>query len=150
MDDILVFSHMMKTAGTSLSKQLIEYYGKKVHIVPGGLKIEDDYYDNKKLREDFNKKKNKLKVLIGHPVRPYINFEIPERNLKWFTFVRHPEQRYLSHYIHKYHETNHFTHKGYREMSSKTILEWEKIDNCSNYQCKFISGEQTLKRPSIL
>ena len=42
---ILVFSHMMKTAGTSLSKQLAAHFGRKMYIVPGGLKMGDDYYD---------------------------------------------------------------------------------------------------------
>lgn len=146
MKDILVFSHMMKTAGTSLSKQLIEYYGKKVHIVPGGLLINDDYYNNDKLYLDFNKKNQKLKVLIGHPVRPYIDFDLQERNLRWFTFFRQPVKRYLSHYLHKYHESNQFQHVGYASMKSKNIVEWEKVDNCSNYQCKFISGEANAQK----
>jgi hypothetical protein len=68
MKDVIVFSHMMKTAGTSLSKQLIQYYGTKVHNVLGGFRIEDDYYNKELLREDFKKKKGETKVLIGHPI----------------------------------------------------------------------------------
>jgi hypothetical protein len=45
MNKILVFSHMMKTAGTSISKQLIAHYGSKMHIVPGGLLMNDDCYN---------------------------------------------------------------------------------------------------------
>lgn len=117
---------MMKTAGTSLSKQLIEYCGKKVHIVPGGLLLKDDYYNNEKLNKDYLKKKNELKVLIGHPLRPYIDFNIADVNLRWFTFVRQPEKRYLSHYLHKYHESNHFRVEKYAGLSSDSITEWEK------------------------
>ena len=40
---ILVFAHMMKTAGTALTKQLIGHYGAKLHLVPGGLKMDDCY-----------------------------------------------------------------------------------------------------------
>jgi hypothetical protein len=146
MKDILVFSHMMKTAGTAFSKQLIQYYGKKVHIVHGGLHLSDTKYDNSQLKKDFEKKNKKLKVLIGHPIRPYMNFDIPEHQLKWFTFLRDPQKRYLSHYLHKYNETHSFTHSRYKNMRNNSIIEWEKIDNCSNYQCKFIAGEANAQK----
>jgi hypothetical protein len=146
MKDVIVFSHMMKTAGTSLSKQLIQYYGTKVHNVLGGFRIEDDYYNKELLREDFKKKKGKTKVLIGHPIRPYIDFNLPDYNLRWFTFVRDPQKRYLSHYFHKYNGTNFFKQARYNVMNNKNIIEWEKIDMCSNYQCKFISGEANAQK----
>ena len=147
MKDILVFSHMMKTAGTSLSKHLIEYYGKKVHIVPGGLSLRSkDMYNKHRLIEDYHKKKKELRVLIGHPVRPWIDLQTDDINLHWFTFVREPEKRYLSHFIHDYYKTNHFTHKKYKNMISKNILEWEKIDKNSNYQCKFLSNEPNAQK----
>ena len=146
MKNILVFSHMMKTAGTALTKQLIQYYGKKAHIVHGGLLLKDDYYDNKNLLNDFDKKNNSLKVLTGHPIRPYIDFNIPEHELKWFTFVRDPQKRYLSHYFHKYNESKAFSYAIYKGMKDKSITEWEKIDHCSNYQTKFISGEANAQK----
>jgi hypothetical protein len=31
-------------------------------------------------------------------------------------------------------------------MNNKNIIEWEKIDMCSNYQCKFISGEANAQK----
>ena len=146
MKDILVFSHIMKTAGTALSKQLIQHYGKKVHIVPGGLRLEDNYYDNAQLVRDFKKKNKKLKVLIGHPVRPYIDFDISGHQLKWFTFIRDPQKRYLSHYFHKLYESNLFSHSIYKGMRNNSITEWEKVDKCSNYQCKFIAGKANAQK----
>lgn len=43
-NNILVFAHMMKTAGTALTKQLIAHFEAKLHLVPGGLKMDDCYY----------------------------------------------------------------------------------------------------------
>lgn len=31
-------------------------------------------------------------------------------------------------------------------MRNKSIVEWERIDNCSNYQTKFIAGEENLDK----
>jgi hypothetical protein len=138
---------MIKTAGTSLSKHLIEYYGRGVHIVPGGLSLESkDIYNNERLINDYEKKNKKLKVLIGHPVRSWLDLNITGANLRWFTFVRSPEERYLSHFIHKYYATNQFTHNRFKNMPSKTISEWEKIEKCANYQCKFLSGEANAQK----
>jgi len=52
---ILVFAHMMKTAGTALTKQLIGYYGAKLHLVPGWLKMDDCYYTDKTLMKTMLK-----------------------------------------------------------------------------------------------
>lgn len=141
MKDILVFSHMMKTAGTALSKEIIQHYGPKVHIVPGGLRLNHTYYTSEKLANDILKKNHQLKVLIGHPLRPHIDFNQANYNLRWFTFLRKPSERYLSHFLHQYKWTKNFQQRRYRSMKEVNIINWEKIDNFANYQCRFICGE---------
>lgn len=143
---ILVFAHMMKTAGTALTKQLIEHYGPKLHLVPGGLKWEDSFYKNESLNKDFEKLNGCLQVITGHPLRPHIDFEVPDAELLWFTFLRHPENRYVSHYLHDYEWSENFSYKRYHRMEDKSILEWEKIEKYSNYQTKFIAGELNLHK----
>jgi len=143
---ILVFAHMMKTAGTALTKQLIGHYGAKLHLVPGGLKMDDCYYTNKNLNEDYAKVNRQLKVITGHPLRPYLDFHIPNAELRWFTFLREPTKRYLSHYLHDYEWSENFRNPRYKSMKDKSIVEWEKIENYNNYQTKFIAGETNLDK----
>jgi len=142
----LVFAHMMKTAGTSLSKQLIAHFGSRMHILPGGLKIDDDYYDVSKLEKDLQKTNHKLKLISGHPMRPYIDFGKYEKDLMWFTFFREPTKRYVSHYLHEYKWTNDFSHNRFKEMKDHSIIEWEKLENYSNYQTRFIAGEENFDK----
>lgn len=145
-DRILVFAHMMKTAGTSLSKELIGHFGPRMHIVPGGLRMDHDYYDAAGLERDFNKLNGKLSLISGHPMRPYIDFGQKEDSMDWFTFFREPHKRYLSHFLHDYEWTRAFSIKRYRHMREKTIVEWEKIEHYGNYQTKFIAGEANLNK----
>jgi len=148
MKDVLVFSHMMKTAGTALIKQLIQHYGSKVLYPESGQLIIDKSYNNEQLKIDFNKKNGNVQVLVGHPIRPHLDLDIPRYNLRWFTFVRDPQKRYLSHYFYVYNYknglSNHHRFKG--KIENDSIVEWEKIDKCSNYQCKFLSGEANAQK----
>jgi hypothetical protein len=77
---ILVFAHMAKTAGTSLSKHLIQHFGKAMHIVPGGVKKRYDWYGENELLKDLALFNNRLKIISGHPLRPYKNFGPIEKN----------------------------------------------------------------------
>jgi len=143
---ILIFSHMMKTAGTALTKQLISHFGSKMHIVPGGLKMNDCYYTQEDFDKDYNKVSGRLEVITGHPLRPHIDFRLPNAELLWFTFLRDPTKRYLSHYLHDYEWSEKFKYRRYKSMQDKSIVEWEKIESYSNYQTKFIAGELNLDK----
>lgn len=146
MKKIIAFAHMMKTAGTNLNRQLIGIYGSKLHMVPGGLKFDDDNYGEKKFDEDFEKLNGNLSVITGHKVRPYLNFGKYQKQLQWFTFLRSPKKRFVSHYLHDKMRTNDFAHKGYSSMISKSIEEWEEITNNQNYQTRFLAGEENLDK----
>jgi len=138
---------MMKTAGTSLSKQLIAHFGGKMHIVPGGLKMDDDYYNKSRLKNDLDLFGQKLKIISGHPMRPYINFgKDAEQEMLWFTFFREPKKRYVSHYLHDFKWTNNFSSARYKHMKEKSIVEWEELEGFSNYQTKFIAGEDNVNK----
>jgi len=144
---LLVFSHMMKTAGTSLSKQLAAHFGRKMHIVPAGLKMDDDYYNKSKLKNDLDLFNQKLKIITGHPMRPYIDFgKEAEQAMSWFTFFREPKKRYVSHYLHDFNWTNNFSFRRYKHMKEKNIVEWEELEGFSNYQTKFLAGEDNVDK----
>ncbi|MDZ7755205.1 hypothetical protein [Rhodohalobacter sp.] len=141
---ILVFAHMMKTAGTSLSKQLIGHYGNKMHIVPGGLKMGDDYYSETDFEKDLELFNKNLKIISGHPMRPYIDFGRFEDRMAWFTFFRKPQKRYVSHYLHDFKWTNEFAYRRYQQMKNKSIIEWEKIENYSKLSDKVFWQEKKI------
>jgi len=142
MKDIIVFSHMMKTAGSSLLKNFIYYYGVELLYINRGSRIGDNKYNLEYLKKDLKKKKGKEKIIAGHCFRPHMNMDLQNYNLRWFTFLRNPKNRYLSHYFHtRYFLTNNFNKGSFKNMKNKNIVEWEKISGNSNYQCKFIAGE---------
>ncbi len=141
MSQILIFSHMMKTAGTSLNKMFIEHFGNQMHIVPGGLELGESIYDYNTLTKDIGIFNNRLRMISGHPLRPYMNFGDLEDNLLWFTFLRNPYERYVSHYLHDLNWT-----VGFEKKENKTIQSWENIYHNSNYQVKFIAGEESLDK----
>lgn len=115
LNKVIVFAHMMKTAGTSLNKFLIGHFSKNMHIVPG--------------------------IIAGHPLRPYKDYDDCKKRLQWITFFRTPAERFVSHYLYDYKLTNHFSYKRYKNMRNSSIIEWEKLEHNSNYQTKFIAGE---------
>jgi len=146
MNKILVFSHLMKTAGTALSKALIGYFGPYMHIAPGGLKMDAEIYKRKDLERDMGLFNDKLKIISGHRLRPYYDFGELEERLCWFTFLRNPAKRYVSHYLHDKMWTENFRYKRYENMKTGSIEEWEAIENYANYQTKFIAGEENVNK----
>lgn len=146
MKDIIVFSHMMKTAGSSLIKSFIEHYGAKVLDVSLGTRLKTNPYDNSSLKRDLIKKNNNVKAIVGHDMRPCVAFDIPGYNFHWITFLREPINRYVSNYFHMYHLKNKFELSHYDSMTAINIIEWEKVDHFSNYQCRFIAGEPNAQK----
>ena len=118
-----------------------------MHIVPGGLRMDDDYYNQAKLKYDLDLFNRKLKIITGHPMRPYIDFgKEAEQVMSWFTFFRKPHTRYVSHYLHDLKWTNNFSSPRYRRMKEKSIVEWEELEGFSNYQTKFLAGEDNVDK----
>lgn len=147
MKDVIVYSHLMKTAGSALLQSMVQSYGRKVLYINRGSRIEDSKYDNNCLERDLKIKGDNARIVFGHSLRPHLNFDIPQYNFKWVTFLREPEARYLSHFYHTYYfNSNQFKNRRYDSMKEINIEEWEKIDRNSNYQCKFISGEASAQK----
>ena len=141
MSKIIFFAHMMKTAGTSLTKSMIEHFGPRMHIVPGGLSLDSTPYNPDKLLEDNKKFNHQLRFVTGHLIRPFVDFGTRESEIEWFAFVRNPEKRFVSNYLHDLNWTSYF-----QNNPGKTIVEWEKIRDYSNYQVRFLAGEPNLQK----
>ena len=143
---MLVFAHMMKTAGTSVSMQLIRHFGKRMHIVPGGLGMSESDYGKWQLENDLRALQTPIDLIAGHPMRPYVDFGQRSKNMAWFTFMREPNERYVSHFLHDLKWTDGFAYKRYSSMKKKNVIEWESIEGFSNYQTKFLAGEVNLEK----
>ena len=136
-NDVLVFAHMMKTAGTSVIKNLVEYNGPKVHYVPGGLILKEDNYCYAEMSADFAKLNGRISIMAGHKLRPYNDFGSLEDRLKWITFFREPKKRFVSHFFHNKYKT---------KSKHKTFEKWIEVLNNKNYQTRFICGEENVEK----
>ncbi len=135
---IIVFSHLMKTGGTSLNQHLKGCYGSKMHVVTKSknLLIDGQAYKAEELKIDLERNL-KLKVLSGHQVRPFVHFGEFESQLKWLIILRHPYKRFISHYIQIINREGSI-HKGL------SLYDWTKKENASNYMVKFIAGSENI------
>ncbi|MEL7221529.1 MAG: sulfotransferase family 2 domain-containing protein [Bacteroidota bacterium] len=139
---MLVYSHMMKTAGTSLSKALIRVYGQNMHIISGGLEMNDFFDDQNALIQLEEKHPFALNCVVSHKIRPHINFKTGKHPQQWITFLREPQKRFISHYFYIKKHTHDFDYPRWKSvMNDKSIAEWSRVGDFSNYQTKFIAGE---------
>jgi hypothetical protein len=113
-----------------------------MHVVPGGLNLKTDPYNYEKLSHDLKFFDGNLRILSGHPVRPFIGYGHLEKEMKWITFFREPEKRFVSHYFHNLNWSHYYT----KDDVDKSLEHWEKRLNSSNYQVKFIAGEENLQK----
>jgi hypothetical protein len=94
---MIVFSHIPKTAGTTLNNILRSNYGSS--ILASRPRKEDTYTLN-----DFKKDKkvfSEIKVLSGHGIKSFIDFKEYEKDMQWITFLRDPQNTLISLYIHQ-------------------------------------------------
>lgn len=124
------FCHIPKTAGTTLNYLLQKNFGSDLNnIIPrngtnylyGDLKKDQFLYKN-------------AKCISGHGLKPFIDYKEFNKQLKWFTFLRDPIQRFVSQYIHQ--QTSSLT------QYHMPIEKWAKKYARSNWQVKWIAGEE--------
>ena len=77
-----MFSHMMKTGGTSFNQHLKGCFGSKMNVVTkqNNLSVDAEPYLIKDFELD-SKKISTLKVVSGHQVRPFVDFGVHEGSL---------------------------------------------------------------------
>ncbi len=128
------FCHIPKTAGTTLNYILQSNFGPDLlSIIP---RSKTDYNYNE-LKLDLKLYK-KIKCISGHGLKPYIDYKEYSDDLKWFTFIRKPINRYVSQYIHQYTGTN--------ELYNLPIEDWAAKFNRSNWLVKWLAGEENFEK----
>jgi len=138
---MLAFCHMIKCAGTTLTHIFRNNYGfnyVEVYSVQGkkdSFGLDLFYKDDIKF---FLKRNKNIRCIRGHCLRTYseINHILPD--VKYFTFLRNPVSRYISHYF--YGKSHDFDNENFRDWMRS------KRRELRNYQTKFIAGEENLEK----
>ncbi len=134
---ILVFAHIPKTAGTSLTHLLRINFGTDLMSAAHRLGTYNSVYQSRDLNRDIRLYKN-CRCITGHCVKPYIDFGSMEDHLVWFTFLRNPVKRYISHYIHQ-QESN-------VDKFKMSLKDWANTYNRRNWMVRMLAGEENLEK----
>ncbi|MFK8011277.1 MAG: sulfotransferase family 2 domain-containing protein [Marinicellaceae bacterium] len=125
---VFIGTHIPKTAGSSLISHFKNHIGfKNLHITTSLL--ENANLDIKFLEESYNN--DIIKLVFGHYVdeKTLSNFE--HRKLYFFTYIRDPFERLISHY---------FFDKKIRQEQQRTIINFDKFYQFqqNNSLCKWL------------
>ncbi len=135
---MIIFYHMIKTAGMTFSYILRNNFGVNYSLVNPIKKNIDKYGEMIFTNDDLKiylKLNPRLIAISGHYIRPYSLKKISGNDIA-ITFVRDPINRFLSGY-------NFGIEKGNFNVS---LEEWINNPQQKNYQTKFIAGEENLEK----
>ena len=129
---VVAFCHIAKTGGMTMEAMLRRNFGRRhLNVIP---RRRGSTYTARDLRID-RKLHPGLRSIGGHALRPFVAFEEFEESLAWFTMIRDPVERFLSHFEHQ------ATRRGY----TCDVAEWMRVYNRGNYQVRMLAGEFDLQ-----
>jgi hypothetical protein len=128
---IYCFSHIQKAAGTTLEVLLRRHFGVRHLLVNPPLGWT---YCAADLAADL--RLNPLvRSIAGHWLRPFTDFGRFESQLRWYTFLRDPIPRVLSHYQY------HVEHMGV----TRPLADWLRANPVQqNWQTRYLAGAADL------
>jgi len=127
-DEIIIFCHIPKTAGTTLQMLLRRHYGRFHLDVAGGT-----VYSRALLERDL-RLHPRVRSLAGHPLRPFADYGEYAERLRWYTFLRQPIERCISHYQHAVE----------KHQAPRSFRDWVRDPENWNWHVRFLSGGQDL------
>ena len=133
---MIVFSHIPKTAGTSFNTMLRRYFGSSLMAARYRANSGGTLYRYEDLKYDAKLYSN-LKCLSGHGLKPFHHFKEFEQQMKWYTFLREPTSRFVSHYVHQRTSGNADFEIGLREWAGKFDRQ--------NWCVRMIAGEEDVE-----
>jgi hypothetical protein len=128
---MIVFVHISKTAGTTVTYILRSSYGlRHCQVEPWGAKWTGPPFSSHDLQR-LRRLYPNLESIAGHRVRGYVDLQENGTEFRYFTFLRHPLKRLASYYQFKVLD------KGYEDAFENWIVqrEWPH-----NRQTKAIAG----------
>ena len=141
-DELVVFVHIFKAAGTSIKVQLCNHFGEDhVHVVNDGLDAEKDF----DVRVPEVMARNRVSVLTGHfqysRIAPVLA-QTSTRRPRYFSFVRDPLDRLISAYNYFHMTKDEKWHKEARLLNIERFYHFI-VENdpelCVNHQCRHLS-----------
>ncbi|MCD4683369.1 MAG: sulfotransferase family protein [Bacteroidales bacterium] len=130
---MLAFIHIEKAAGTTINSCLRLIYGiNHVDVEPWDNRF--DYFSHKDLRK-LKKVSPGVISIAGHKVKPYGDLDKFEGQILYYTFLRDPIVRCVSHYQY------HINIMGL----NIPFDDWIMDEQYQNFQVKKISGEDDIE-----
>lgn len=127
---IIAFAHIPKTAGMTVQLLLRRHFGVRHLDLPKGF-----IYTEALLSRDL--RLNPLvRSLAGHSLRPFVDFGALENRLVWYTFLRDPVQRFVSHYQHAVE----------KEGVERPFDVWLREPANGNWHVRMLAGGEDLER----
>ena len=127
-----VFSHLQKSAGTTITRILRRTFGLRHLDVMQNC---GRYYTEKHLEYDIAHFINPYSI-AGHCLRPHIDFGQYEDRMQWFSVIRDPLDRCISHYQHLIEKTD----------ENASFSEWIQRDTYRNLMVRFFGGTASVQK----
>ena len=130
-DRLFCFTHVPKSGGTTLDVILRRHFGlRHMDVLPrrGWLYTYQDLVADLRLNPF-------AQSLSGHWIRPFIDYREYAERLLWYTVLRDPVMRYLSHFQH------HIEKLG----ASRSFEDWLGDSIQHNWQTQHLAGEQDVE-----
>jgi len=134
---IIALAHVTRAAGTTLIHLLREHFGlRHLDVSPANKLVTYThvFYGPIDLRRDL-KLYPSVESLSGHLLKPFVDFEEFQERLVWYTVLRRPMDRLLSHYQREID----------KQIWQGDLRSW--LQNCvvPNQQVRQLAGEQDLE-----
>jgi hypothetical protein len=132
---ILMFSHIPKTAGTTFNVLLRSYFGSSLLAARVRKDAQWATYRYADLAKDIRIYPG-VRCITGHGVKPFEDFGEFNGRLQWFTFLRDPVARFVSHYVHQ--------QTGDHPQFRMSLADWARRFKRRNWCVRMIAGEEDL------
>lgn len=130
---MLAFVHIEKASGTTVIDTLRRSFGPRhCDTIPVGRSVTTLSPDGLRF---ILKIYPKLESIAGHIVKPYVPLETVRPEIRFFTFLREPIARTISHYQYQIN----------RMRKSIPFSEWIKVEKYRDFQTKKLAGKADLK-----
>lgn len=137
---VIIFFHMIKSAGTTFNYILRNNFGfnhvEVFTVADGGVDLWGRKYVGIEDINWFFKVNPGIRSLTGHFLRPFIPYGRVIKRPFFVTFLRNPIDRYIS----------HFNHQARASKSPMTFDEWLESEHENNYQTRFLANEEDSKK----
>lgn len=131
---LYAFAHVPKAGGTTLADLLRQHFGAR--LIGVHYRGETPVYTARDLERDLRVYPF-AQCITGHSLKPYVDFSSVPRELRWFTVLREPVARFISHYQHQYDRSE----PQYR----LPFDEWMRTYNRRNWTVRMIAGEEDVE-----